>query len=63
MFFSISLKVFSIIFENRCHESVPIRDVRSDMMALSETLSMCIVNKSAVCPSYVGLIRQKGHEI
>jgi hypothetical protein len=23
------------------------------MMALSETLSMCIVNKSAGCPSYV----------
>jgi hypothetical protein len=33
------------------------------MMALSEILSMCIVNKSAVCPSYVGLVGQKGREI
>jgi hypothetical protein len=50
-------------FENRFHESVPIRDVMSDMVALSEILSMCIVNKSAVCPSYLGMLRQKGREI
>jgi hypothetical protein len=57
--------VLEDFFENRCHESVSICDVRSDMMALSEILrvSMCIVNKSAVCPSYVDLVCQKGREI